>query len=61
MKKGYGKADYLFYLECRVVGVVEAKPEGVSLTAATAELDAARLSDRKPSSQHDVDVREREE
>jgi len=31
MAKGFGKADYLLYIGRRVVGVVEAKPEGATL------------------------------
>lgn len=32
MAKGFGKADYLLYINRRVVGVIEAKPEGTTLT-----------------------------
>ncbi|MBX7132744.1 MAG: DEAD/DEAH box helicase family protein [Fimbriimonadaceae bacterium] len=32
MERGHGKADYLLYVDGRVVGVVEAKPEGTTLT-----------------------------
>jgi type I site-specific restriction endonuclease len=28
MKPGHGRADYLLYVDQRVVGVIEAKPEG---------------------------------
>ncbi|MGL4745966.1 MAG: DEAD/DEAH box helicase family protein [Dermatophilaceae bacterium] len=32
MKKGHGRADYLLYVDRRVVGVIEAKPQGVALS-----------------------------
>ncbi len=32
MEKGFGKADYLLYYKKCVIGVVEAKPEGTTLT-----------------------------
>ena len=32
MDRGAGRADYLLYLEKRVVGVIEAKPSGTTLT-----------------------------
>ena len=31
MAKGHGRVDYLLYVDQRVVGVVEAKPEGTPL------------------------------
>ena len=31
MKSGHGRADYLLYLDTRVVGVIEAKPQGTAL------------------------------
>lgn len=32
MKQGHGRADYLLYVDKRVVGVIEAKPEGTTLS-----------------------------
>lgn len=32
MKSGHGRADYLLYVDQRVVGVVEAKPQGTTLS-----------------------------
>ena len=32
MERGFGKAYYLLYVKKNVVGVVEAKPEGDTLT-----------------------------
>ncbi len=32
MKPGHGRADYLLYVEQKVVGVIEAKPEGATLS-----------------------------
>src|SRR5881398_2008656 len=32
MARGQGRADYLLYVEQRVVGVIEAKPEGTPLS-----------------------------
>ena len=32
MKAGHGRADYLLYVDQRVVGVIEAKPQGVTLS-----------------------------
>ena len=32
MKPGHGRADYLLYVDKRVVGVIEAKPEGTALS-----------------------------
>ncbi len=32
MKQGHGRADYLLYVEKKVVGVIEAKPEGTTLS-----------------------------
>jgi len=32
MKTGYGFADYLFYVDGQVLGAIEAKPEGTTLT-----------------------------
>nr|WP_306238751.1 DEAD/DEAH box helicase family protein [Ornithinimicrobium sp. HY1745] len=32
MKPGHGRADYLLYVDQRVVGVIEAKPEGTTLS-----------------------------
>lgn len=32
MRPGHGRADYLLYVDHRVVGVIEAKPEGTTLS-----------------------------
>ncbi|MEV5694278.1 hypothetical protein [Micromonospora globbae] len=32
MAKGHGRVDYLLYVDQRVVGVIEAKPEGTPLS-----------------------------
>ena len=32
MKTGHGRADYLLYVDKQVVGVIEAKPEGTTLS-----------------------------
>lgn len=32
LKPGHGRADYLLYVDRRVVGVIEAKPEGTPLS-----------------------------
>ena len=32
MKAGHGRADYLLYVDQAVVGVIEAKPEGTTLS-----------------------------
>ena len=32
MKSGHGRADYALYLNKEVVGVIEAKPEGTTLS-----------------------------
>ena len=32
MKAGHGRADYLLYVNRKVVGVIEAKPEGTTLS-----------------------------
>lgn len=32
MKQGHGRADYLLYVDRKVVGVIEAKPEGATLS-----------------------------
>ena len=61
MKQGHGRADYLLYVDKRVVGVIEAKPEGTTLSGvewqsamyaaglpADARLRAETLEDRLP-------------
>ena len=32
MKRGHGQVDYLLYVDRKIVGVIEAKPEGTSLS-----------------------------
>ncbi len=46
MARGYGKADYLLYINKRVVGVVEAKPEGTTL--AGVEVQTEKYSEGLP-------------
>ncbi|HRK30180.1 MAG TPA: DEAD/DEAH box helicase family protein, partial [Tepidisphaeraceae bacterium] len=46
MKSGFGFADYLLYVDRKVIGVVEAKPVGHTLTGV--ELQSARYSDGLP-------------
>jgi type I restriction enzyme R subunit len=61
MKQGHGRADYLLYVDKRVVGVIEAKPEGTTLSGvewqsamyaaglpADARLRAESFEDRLP-------------
>jgi len=31
-KRGHGQVDYLLYVDRKIVGVIEAKPEGTSLS-----------------------------
>jgi type I restriction enzyme, R subunit len=51
MKPGHGKADYLLYLDRVVVGVVEAKPEGATLTGVEVQTEkyGAGLPDSLPA------------
>ncbi|MCL2735938.1 MAG: hypothetical protein FWD75_04805 [Propionibacteriaceae bacterium] len=46
MTPGHGRADYLLYVDKRVVGVIEAKPQGVPL--AGVEWQAAMYADGLP-------------
>lgn len=46
MERGHGKADYLLYVDGRVVGVVEAKPEGTTLTGV--EVQSEKYSNGLP-------------
>ena len=46
MASGHGFADYLLYVDSKAAGVVEAKPEGVTLTGV--EPQAARYSEGVP-------------
>jgi len=46
MKTGYGEADYLLYADGMVVGVVEAKREGLTLTGV--ELQSKKYSEGLP-------------
>ena len=47
MASGHGRADYLLYLDQRVVGVIEAKPQGTPLSGVEwrSAMYAARPSD----------------
>lgn len=46
MKAGHGKVDYLLFINRRAAGVVEAKPEGVTLTGV--EVQSAKYSSGLP-------------
>jgi type I restriction enzyme R subunit len=46
MAKGHGRVDYLLYVEQRVVGVIEAKPEGTPLSGV--EWQSAMYADGLP-------------
>ena len=46
MKPGFGEADYLLYVDCQAVGVVEAKKEGSTLTGF--EIQTAKYSEGLP-------------
>jgi len=46
LKKGYGFADYLLYVDGKAVGVIEAKPEGTTLTGV--EIQAESYSEGFP-------------
>lgn len=46
MAPGHGRADYILYLDRRVVGVVEAKPEGTTLSGV--EWQSARYASGLP-------------
>jgi type I restriction enzyme R subunit len=48
MREGHGTADYLLYLDRRVVGVIEAKKSGVTLTGV--EVQTEKYSTGLPSS-----------
>lgn len=61
MKAGHGRADYLLYVDKKVVGVIEAKPEGTTLSGvewqsamyasglpAAAQLRSVTVDDRLP-------------
>lgn len=46
LKRPHGRADYLLFLDGRAVGIVEAKPEGETLTGV--EWQSARYVDGLP-------------
>lgn len=46
MKPGHGRADYLLYLERQAVGVIEAKPQGITLSGV--EWQSAMYADGLP-------------
>src|SRR6188474_2496963 len=46
MAKGHGRVDYLLYVDQRVVGVIEAKPEGTPLSGV--EWQSAMYADGLP-------------
>lgn len=50
LRPGFGRADYLLYVARRAVGVVEAKPEGVTLTGVEVQREkhGEGLSDKLP-------------
>ncbi|GGB26309.1 type III restriction endonuclease subunit R [Flexivirga endophytica] len=47
MKSGHGRADYLLYVDQRVVGVIEAKPQGTTLSGV--EWQSAMYAEGLPS------------
>ena len=51
LKSGHGQADYLLYVNRKAAGVVEAKPEGVTLTGVEVQSEkyGAGLPDNLPS------------
>ena len=53
LKPGHGRADYLLYVDRQAVGVVEAKPEGSTLTGVEAQSEkyGAGLPDDLPAHQ----------
>lgn len=50
MKAGHGRADYLLYVERKVVGVIEAKPEGTTLSGV--EWQSAMYASGLPAEAH---------
>ncbi len=46
MAKGHGRVDYLLYVDQRVVGVIEAKPQGTTLSGV--EWQSAMYADGLP-------------
>ena len=44
-----GRADYLLYVNRKLVGVIEAEREGADLTAAEQQADDGRRSPRRPT------------
>ena len=51
LKSGHGKADYLLYVDRKAAGVVEAKPEGATLTGVEVQSEkyGAGLPDNLPA------------
>lgn len=47
LNPGYGKADYLLYLDGKAAGVIEAKKEGATLTGV--EIQSARYAQGLPA------------
>ena len=54
LRTGHGTADYLLYVDGRVAGVIEAKPEGHSLTGVEAQSGkyGMRLPENLPAYVH---------
>ncbi len=48
LNTGFGKADYLLYIDCKAAGVIEAKKEGATLTGV--EIQSARYTKGLPAS-----------
>ena len=44
-----GEADYLLFVDCKAVGVVEAKPEGVTLSGVVVESPRTLFEGRTPA------------
>ena len=54
LKSGHGTADYLLYVNQKAAGVVEAKPEGSTLTGVEVQSEkySTGLPDNLPAHQH---------
>ncbi len=57
LKSGHGTADYLLYVNQKAAGVVEAKPEGSTLTGVEVQSEkySTGLPDNLPAHQHPRD------
>jgi len=50
LKQGHGFADYLFYVDGRAAGVIDAKKEGVTLTGVDTQSETQQKSIFDPQS-----------